>query len=55
MVMVLFKHNTFGCYHVNIQFNKNTTTSYELQRERDGVMISQGIGRGVSQTPEPIG
>ena len=26
-----------------------------LQRERDGGMIPQGIGRGVSQTPEPIG
>ena len=26
----------------------------ELQRERDGGMISQGIGRGISQTPEPI-
>ena len=42
-------------YHVNTQFNKNTTTSYALQRERDGGMISQGIRRGVSQTPEPIG
>ena len=42
-------------YHVNTQFNKNTTASYALQRERDGGMISQGIGRGVSQAPEPIG
>ena len=25
-----------------------------LQHERDGGMISQGIGRGVSQTPDPI-
>ena len=42
-------------YHVNIQFNKNTTTSYALQCERDGGMISQGIGRGVIQTPETQG
>ena len=40
-------------YHVNIQFNKNTTTSYPLQREIYGGMISQGTGRGVKQTPEP--
>ena len=26
-----------------------------LQREIDGHMISQGIGRGVSQNPNPIG
>ena len=26
-----------------------------LQRERDGDMISQGIGRGISQTSDPIG
>ena len=29
-----------------MQINKNTTTSYVPQRERDGGMISQGIGRG---------
>ena len=45
----VFKH------HVKMQINKNTTTSYILQRERDGGMISQGIGRGFSQTSEPIG
>ena len=27
----------------------------ELQCERDGGMIPQGIGRGVSKPPEPIG
>ena len=27
----------------------------ELQHERDGGMISQGMGRGVSQTHDPIG
>ena len=37
-------------YHVNMQSNQNTTVSYALQHERGGGMISQGIGRGVSQT-----
>ena len=42
-------------YHVNVQFNKIPQLAMELQRERDRGMIPQGIGRGVSQTPKPIG
>ena len=38
-------------YHVNVQINKIPQLAMELQREKDGGMISQGIGRGVSQTP----
>ena len=41
-------------YHVTMQINKIPQLAMELQRERDGGMIPQGIGRGVSQTPEPI-
>ena len=37
------------------KFNKIPQLAMGLQRERDGGMISQGIGWGVSQTPEPIG
>ena len=36
-------------YHVNTQFNKIPQLVMELQRERDGGMIPQGIGWGVSQ------
>ena len=43
-------HFEISCKYV---INKDTTASYALQRERDGGMISQGIGWGVSQTPEP--
>ena len=39
----------------NYAIDKITQLAMELLRERDGGMISQGIGRGVSQTPEPIG
>ena len=35
--------------------NKIPHLAMGLQCERDGGMISQGIGRGVSQTLEPIG
>ena len=42
-------------YHVNAQFNKIPQLAIGLQRGRDGGMITQGIGRGVGQTPEPIG
>ena len=37
--------------HVNAQFNKIPQLAMELQHERDGGMIPQGIGWGVSQTP----
>ena len=40
-------------HHVNMQFNKIPTTSYVMQ-QRDGGMISQGIGREIIQTLEPI-
>ena len=40
-------------HHVNMQFNKIPTTSYAMQL-RDGDMISQGIGREIIQTLEPI-
>ena len=36
-----------------MQFNKIPTTSYAMQ-QRDGGMISQGIGREIIQTLEPI-
>ena len=39
-------------YHVNMQFNKIPQLSMH-NNVRDGGMISQGIGRGVSATPEP--
>ena len=35
-------------HHVNVQFNKIPTTSYVMQ-QRDGGMISQGIGRKIIQ------
>ena len=35
--------------HVNAQFNKMPQLAMELQHERDGGMIPQGIGWGVSQ------
>ena len=38
-------------YHVNAQFNKIPQLAMGLQHERDGGMIPQGIGWGVSQTP----
>ena len=40
-------------HHVNMQFNQIPTTSYAMQL-RDGGMISQGIGREIIQTLEPI-
>ena len=40
-------------HHVNMQFNKIPTTSYAMQ-QRDGGIISQGIGREIIQTLEPI-
>ena len=36
-------------HHVKMQFNKIPTTSYAMQ-QRDGGMISQGIGKGFIQT-----
>ena len=33
-------------YYVNAQFNKTLQLVMGLQRERDGGMISQGMGRG---------
>ena len=39
--------------HANMQFNEIPTSSYEMQ-QRDGGMISQGIGRAIIQTLEPI-
>ena len=38
-----------------MKINKNTTTSYAPQCQRDGGMISQGIGRENIQTFEPMG
>ena len=35
--------------------NKIPQLVIRLQRKRDGGLIPQGIGWGVSQTPEPIG
>ena len=51
MVMVLVKAQIIFEYHVNAQFNKIPQLAMELQRERDGGMIPQRIGWGVSQTP----
>ena len=41
-------------YHVNMQFNKIPQLAMHCN-ERDGGIISQGIGRGIIQTLEPIG
>ena len=38
-------------HHVKMQINKNTTTRYAPQRERNGGMISQGIWRGKYSNP----
>ena len=51
MVITLVKAQSIFEYHVNAQFNKIPQLAMELQCERYGVMIPQGIGRGVSQTP----
>ena len=51
MVMVLSQAHYILIYHVNVQFNKIPQLAMELQRERDGGMLPQGIRRGVSQTP----
>ena len=40
-------------HHVNVQFNKIHTTSY-VNATRDGGMISQGIGREIIQTIDPM-
>ena len=42
-------------YHVTMKINKIPHLAMELQHERDGGMIPEGIGRGVIQTLEPIG
>ena len=42
-------------FDVSYASNKIPHLAMGVQRERDVGMISQGIGRGVSQTPEPIG
>ena len=42
-------------YHVTMHINKIPELAMEMQLERDGGMIPQGIGRGVSQNPKPIG
>ena len=39
----------------NYAINKIPQLAMGLKRKRDGVMISQGIGRGFSQTLELIG
>ena len=39
----------------NYTINKIPQLAMGLQRERDGSMIPQGIGKGVSQTHDPIG
>ena len=42
-------HHVFE-YHVNVQINKIPQLVMGLQHERDGGMIPQGTGWGVSQT-----
>ena len=39
--------------YVNTLQSYNNSIAMVLQRGRDGDIISQGIGRGLSQTPEP--
>ena len=41
-------------HHVKMQFNKIPQRAMDCNM-RDGSMISQGIGRGVSQNLDPIG
>ena len=47
--MVLSQAQHIFEYHVNTQFNKNTTASYALQCEIDGGMISQSNREGLNQ------
>ena len=54
MVLMLVRHGIFLRYHVNVQFNKIPQLAMHFN-ERDGGMISQGIGRGIIQTLELIG
>ena len=54
MLLMLVRHGIFLRYHVNMQFNKIPQLAMHCNKT-DGGMISQGIGRGVSQTPKLIG
>ena len=54
MGIVLSQTHYILKYHVNMKFNKIPQLAMHYN-VRDGGMISQGIGRGVSQDPEPIG
>ena len=58
----MIKYDTYGdsaksrriyflIYHVNVKINTIPQLAMELQHERDGGMIPQGIGWGVSKTP----
>ena len=49
MVLVLCQAQHVFEHHVNTPFNKIPQLAMELQRERDGSMIPQEIGWGVSQ------
>ena len=41
-------------HHVNRKFNKKYLQLTMSMQQRDGGMISQGIGREINQTLEPI-
>ena len=47
----LVKHCIYFYISCNYAINKIPQLAMGLHRERDGGMILQGIGRGVSQTP----
>ena len=59
----MFKVDTYGygaktgtihfAISCNYTINKIPQLAMRLQCERDGAMISQGIGWGVNQTPQP--
>ena len=54
MVIVLVMYSIYFYISCNYTINKISHLAMGIQHERDGGMISQGIGRGVSQNIEPI-
>ena len=54
MVLALVRNDIFFRYHVNMQFNKIPQLAMHCN-ERDGGMVSQGIGRGFIQSLEAKG
>ena len=53
-IRVIHAQYSFG-HHVNMPFKKKYPQLAMSMQQRDGGMISQGIGREIIQTLEPIG